>query len=139
MNGLHITKVAVGCGDIDTLARHMAARLEAEGETYIFTRNQPRRASELVGGSIYWIIKHRLMARQGIISFSEAADGEGRIRTRIGLDPAVIAVVPQPRRAHQGWRYLAAADAPADLGGGEGRANALPQELLAELASLRLL
>jgi hypothetical protein len=50
-------------------------------------------------------------------------------------------VVPTPRRAHQGWRYLEAADAPADIDGaapGDGMA-ALPAGLVRELQSLWLL
>jgi hypothetical protein len=45
-----------------------------------------------------------------------------------------------PKRAHQGWRYLAHADAPADLGDGEADGlAALPAHLAAELAVLALI
>jgi hypothetical protein len=47
-------------------------------------------------------------------------------------------VQTSPRRAHQGWRYLADADAPPDLGSGDIRADALPARLVGELAKLGL-
>ena len=42
-------------------------------------------------------------------------------------------------RAHQGWRYLEAADAPADLEGEPDGIDALPPALLGKLAGLALL
>jgi hypothetical protein len=49
----------------------------------------------------------------------------------------VIKVAPRPYRAFQGWRYLKAEEAPADLG--EGGAAALPEELRRTLGELGLL
>jgi hypothetical protein len=43
-----------------------------------------------------------------------------------------------PRRAHQGWRYLAEADAPKTDDDGTGL-RTLPPELYGKLASLALL
>jgi hypothetical protein len=43
------------------------------------------------------------------------------------------------RRAHQGWRYLDAADAPGDLEGDETGLADLPPALTARLASLALI
>jgi hypothetical protein len=42
-----------------------------------------------------------------------------------------------PHRPFQGWRYLPAADAPADVRGG-ARQDALPAHLLKELSDLGL-
>jgi hypothetical protein len=109
----------------------MAART-AGGEVFVTTRFRPTRHAELIGGSIYWIIKHRLVARQTIIGFG---DDDGRCAIR--LDPRVVPVRAQPRRAHQGWRYLEAKDAPADFDGAEALAE-LPPALLRELAELAL-
>ena len=44
----------------------------------------------------------------------------------------------KPRRAHQGWRYLEAVDAPADLGEGGG-GDLLPGHIAGELARLGLI
>ena len=43
------------------------------------------------------------------------------------------------RRGHQGWRYLAEADAPPDLGAGEADLEALPPDLAGKLAVLALI
>jgi len=133
---LHITKVAVGCAEIDTLRERMESRAQ-DGETWLVTRFRPKRDGELVGGSVYWIIKHRLVARQEILGFAEDPDGK---RCRILLSAELRPVRAHPKRAHQGWRYLAAADAPPDLGGADAEGlSALPGAMAAELAALALI
>ena len=135
MSRLHISKVAVGCKSVDTLRRRQESR-RLGGFVPITTRFRPRRADELVGGSIYWIVKHRLVVRQAIIGFGES---EGERRTIIRLDPELVPVRALPRRAHQGWRYLDPADAPPDLdGAGDGSAE-LPPLLAERLAVLALI
>ena len=136
MPSLHISKVAVGCASFEALRRRQDSRLR-EGAVPLVTRFRPKRADELVGGSVYWIVKHRLAARQTILAFAEGAER----RTVIMLDPALVPVRAFPKRAHQGWRYLSAADAPPDLGSGgeEGGPGALPPALAVELAALALI
>jgi len=129
--GLHLTKVAVGCASLDALIARMEGRAD-RGAVRIVTRFRPTRHRELIGGSLYWIIKHRLVARQGILGFH---DGEDR-RCLIELEAQPVPVRGIPRRAHQGWRYLPAGDAPADLGGAV--AAELPAHLLQELSALAL-
>jgi len=132
---LHLTKVAVGCASVDALVRAMADRAE-RGEARIFTRFRPKRAEELIGGSLFWIIRHQLTARQTILGFEPpAAGGKWRIR----LDARVVPVRPYPRPAHQGWRYLADVDAPPDIDAGGGDPGALPPALASELAALQLI
>jgi hypothetical protein len=133
MAELHITKVAVGCGDADALDARLAGRAVG-GETFITTRYRPTRHTELVGGSLYWIIKHQLVARSLIRGFGEDERGHCLIR----LDAALVPVRLRPKRAHQGWRYLAAADAPLDLGGETDDLAALPPSLAGALAALAL-
>ena len=70
--------------------------------------------------------------KEAILGFAEAEGG----RTAILLDPALVQVVPQAKRAHQGWRYLEATDAPSDLGTGD--MASLPPELAGKLAELGL-
>ena len=132
---LHITKIAFGCGHVDELAARLDARAGAD-ETTITTRYRPKRADELVGGSLFWIIKHQLVARQPILGFGESEDGQRCvIRLAVGLVP----VRARPKRAHQGWRYLAGDDAPADLLDGPADVGAMPPSLIGELAALALL
>jgi hypothetical protein len=134
MASLNISKVAVGCASLEALKRRQEARL-SEGVVPIVTRFRPRRADELVGGSIYWIVKHRLAARQTILGFSERDDR----RTIIRLDPMLVPVKAIPRRAHQGWRYLDPADAPGDFDGEDEGLAALPAGLMVRLSALALI
>jgi hypothetical protein len=135
MHPLHITKVAFSCASLATLERRQALRIR-DGEIQLVTRFRPKRADELIGGSIYWIIKHRLVARQAILGFElRAADR----RTIIRLSPDLVPVHPSAQRAHQGWRYLAGEDAPGDLLGDETGLAELPPQLASKLSSLLLI
>lgn len=131
---LHLTRVAFGCDSYESLVRRIADRKEG-GELRLTTRYRPKRHEELIGGSLYWILKHRLLGRCEIRGFEEAEGG----RTSIVLEPNMIPVEPLARRAHQGWRYLVDEDAPSDLeafitAGGE----ALPRNLTEKLAEIGL-
>lgn len=134
MAELHMSKVAVGCANIGTLQRRQA--LKRQGEFVpIKTRFRPKRAEALVGGSIYWIIKHRITARQTILGFAESPDR----RTIIQLDPELVFVRACAMRAHQGWRYLEASNAPPDLEGEDDGIMLLPPVLMQRLAGLALI
>jgi len=131
---LHLTKVAFGAAGVEDLAERLRMRGEA-GPVFLTTRYLPKRHEEIAGqGSLFWIIKHALVARSPILSFGEAEGG----RVAIHIDPLLRLVHPRPKRAHQGWRYLEAADAPIDLAGGEAEA-VLPASLAGRLAELGLL
>jgi len=132
---LNITKVAVGCASLEILAARIAARGEDAVAT-VTTRYRPTRADELIGGSLYWIVKHRLVARQTILGFDTAEEGK---RCLIRLDARLVPVHGYPRRAHQGWRYLDGKDAPPDFDGGDADLAALPSGLVNELTGLGLL
>ncbi len=128
---LHLTKVAFGISSVDALRDRLAARGPAP--VALTTRYMPKRHAEIGGsGSLFWIIKHQLVARSPIVGF-EAAEGG---RTAILLDPALILVAPAPKRAHQGWRYLEDQAAPVDLGTGD--MASLPRELAGKLAEIGL-
>lgn len=130
---LHITKVAYGMSSLPELVAAVEQRAQA-GVIFMTTRYRPKRHEEIVGGSLYWIIKHQLIARANLIGFEDAEGG----RTNIMLEASVIPVVPMPRRAHQGWRYLTAEDAPPDLAGGDAGMDQLPGDLIAALAEAGL-
>ncbi|WP_374297266.1 DUF1489 family protein [Sphingomonas sp.] len=132
---LHLTKVAFGAASVEHLAERLASRA-ADGPVFLTTRYLPKRHEEVAGqGSLFWILKHQLIARSPILSFGEAEGG----RCAIHIDPALVLVQARPKRAHQGWRYLEAADAPADLGGDADGADVLPPALLGKLAELALI
>lgn len=134
---LHLTKVAFGCAEIGTLRERLLGRAGG-GESFVGTRYKPKRADDLAGGSLYWIIKHRVVARSPILGFVEDPDDARRIRIIVAED--LIPVRASPKRAHQGWRYLEPGDAPPDLGDGEAQGlSALPDAMAAELAALALI
>jgi len=135
MSALHISKVAFGCASIETFARRQALRAK-DGIVPLVTRFRPTRADELIGGSVYWIVKHRILARQAILGI---ALRESDRRAIISLDATLVPVRATARRAHQGWRYLDAADAPGDLEGDETGLADLPGALTARLSALALI
>jgi hypothetical protein len=129
---LHLTKVAFGCRTIEALEKRVAARTR-DGEVRVVTRMRPKRAAELIGGSLYWIVKHRLVGCQQIIRFDDRSDG----RIDIICSAELVLIPPSPKRAHQGWRYLDEGSAPAPEGDGSGIAD-LPPRLYGKLSTLAL-
>jgi hypothetical protein len=141
---LHLLKMAVGVGSIEELAGLRAARRRERGGSWVYTRNRPRRAAEvLAGGSIYWVIGGQIRVRQRVTGFRGERDESGRAYCLIAVDERLVPTLRRPWRPFQGWRYLTPADAPPDAaGGGEGADCAagepMPERLLAELRALGL-
>jgi hypothetical protein len=129
---LHLTKVAFACRDLEALQQRIAGRA-VSGEVRVVTRMRPKRQAELIGGALYWIVKHRLIACQEILRFDDREDG----RTDIVCSADLRTVSPLPRRAHQGWRYLEGEAAPVTGGDASGLAE-LPPQLYGRLAALAL-
>ena len=101
------------------------------------TRMWPKREAEILnGGSIFWVIKGVILCRQPILRLDEYLGGDGIRRCAIVCETGLIRVAATPRRAFQGWRYLAAEDAPADLPEGRQEEEALPPELTRALADI---
>jgi hypothetical protein len=141
---LHIIKLAVGVGSLKELADWQKKRLKdkrAKGqkpELIHITRMTPKRADEVLdGGSLYWVIKGQIAARQTLKEL-RAVKWKGVPHCGLVYDKALVPVSLRPRRAFQGWRYLDPKDAPPDLAGTKG-AKGLPEALQRELASLGLL
>jgi hypothetical protein len=130
---LHLTKVALACRDLDSLQRRIAGRAIA-GEVRVPTRMRPKRSAELIGGSLHWIVRHRLIACQEILRLEDRDDG----RIDIVCSAELVTVAPTPRRAHQGWRYLEDCDAPTGDDDASGL-GMLPPQLYGRLAALALL
>lgn len=146
---LHLLKMAVGIDSVAHLARVQKARRDARrarGEKPVnwhFTRNFPRRAAQVLdGGSMYWIIRGEIVARQPIIALEEHRRDDGRKRCAIALAVKIIRTQPVAHRAIQGWRYLGPNDAPPDLTAAPPLpkgADRLPDGLARELRELGLL
>jgi hypothetical protein len=128
---LHMTKIAYRSKSLDTLREWV----EAGDEAHMTTRYLPKRHAEMIGGSLYWIMDHAIVARSEILGFEQRAD-DGRWTIR--LAPKLVRVHPKAKRAHQGWRYLKDKDAPLDLAPGEIAGDALPGKVVRQLAKLGL-
>jgi hypothetical protein len=143
---LHLLKLCVGADSIADLEswieenRLLHQRLGRPYRQFHTTRMLPKRRDEIIGhGSLYWVIKGYLSARQPILAIEPFTGSDGIQRCHIVLEPVVTPVRSRPCRPFQGWRYLAAKDAPPDLGGGQSGVLDMPEEMQRELRSLGLL
>lgn len=136
---LHMIKLAVGVDDVAHLRRLQRLRRKERGKAVFFTRNTPRRVEELLdGGSIYWVIKGYVRARQLLKGFTSTVNEEGLPLCIINYDMKLVPTVLVPKRPFQGWRYFEAKDAPADRKTSDADDD-LPPKMLEELRSLGLL
>ncbi len=139
---MHLIKLSVGTQSVESLEVWQAARRAERGEDVNrhVTRMWPRRGDEVLnGGSIYWVIQGVVQCRQKIVSLDEVTGQDGIRRCAIVLEPGLVRTSPAPKRPFQGWRYLAPADAPADLPGRRGGEDSLPPELSAALSDIGVL
>jgi len=141
---LHLIKLSVGPDSLADLARWQNARLnekKKKREPLLLqhvTRMTPKRAGELLdGGSIYWVIKGQIVARQKLVALKPVKK-ERRPACAIVYEPKLILVARRRHRPFQGWRYLPAKDAPPDITDPKSAKN-LPEALKVELADLGLL
>jgi hypothetical protein len=143
---LHLIKLCVGCDSIADLvgwieeSRTQHRRMGRPYEQTHTTRMVPKRVKELVGGgSLFWVIKGQVACRQPLLAVRPFTDADGIGRCHLVLEPNVVPVEPRPYRPFQGWRYLAAEDAPRDLGRESGDLASMPEAMRRELADLGLL
>lgn len=143
---LNLLKLCVGADSLDDLREWVARRALVaiaaglEPHSTHTTRMVPKRVEELLdGGSLYWVIKGQVQARQNLLDIETFKDADGIGRCNLVLGPEVIETEYQPRRAFQGWRYLQANEAPRDLSSLSGEGGELPLDLRRELAELGLL
>ena len=141
---LHLLKLCVGAATIGELEAHIDERLRScragePAEITHTTRMVPTRAGEiLAGGSLYWVIRGHLAARQAVRAIRPFTDVDGIGRCHLILDATVVPVLPRPCRPFQGWRYLADDTRPVDLDGLDG-ALEMPEHLRHDLRELCLL
>ena len=143
---LHLLKLCVGCESIADLEswieenRLLHQRLKRPYRQFHTTRMTPKRMDEILdGGSLYWVIKGFLSARQRIEAIEPFTDMDGIQRCHLVLEPVVIPVRSRPVRPFQGWRYLTEKDAPPDLSQQGADLAEMPESLQRELRALGLL
>lgn len=136
---LNLIKLSVGTETVEKLAAFQAARRidMKRGHSLHVTRMWPKREAELLNaGSIYWVIKGAIQARQRLIGFDEIIGPDGIRRCGFMLDPELVRTTNAIKRPFQGWRYLKDEDAPSDLGVLRENEDALPEDMQQSLAKL---
>ena len=136
---INLIKLSVGTETVEGLQdwQNSPRPKGADGNPRHVTRMWPTREAEILnGGSIYWVIKGVVQARQRILRLDDYDRGDGIRRCALVFDPKLIRVENMTKRPFQGWRYLKPEDAPADLPEHRAREEALPPQLSAALADI---
>ncbi|HTB00996.1 MAG TPA: DUF1489 domain-containing protein [Bradyrhizobium sp.] len=143
---LHLIKLAVGCDSVKDLKGWVAKRMQTAKKKGLpqhhvhVTRMVPKRVDELLdGGSLYWVIRGEIAAREKIIAIEPFRDRDGIGRCRLVMQPKVISVLARPMRPFQGWRYFTEDAVPPDLKSAGAGVAAMPEPLRRELRELGLL
>ena len=118
---VNIVKLAVGIQSVEELALIQRQFLNqpgihANGGFYHSTKLMPKKHEAIVkSGSLYWVIKGVICARQKILSITKQEDADGIKRCKIFLDNSIIKTAPVRKKPFQGWRYLKKNRTPADI------------------------
>ncbi len=144
-NHVNLVKLCVGINSVEALLAHRRQKAEQahkSGQQYLsthVTRMWPKREAELLnGGSLYWVIKGFIAARQEFLRFEERAGRDGIRRCALIMSPTVIRTQTAARRPFQGWRYLEVAQSPPDLPTERNLTEDLPVNMLQALAEIGL-
>lgn len=136
---INLVKLCVGAEKVEDLIDwQLLPRAHGpDGLPRHVTRMWPRREKELLnGGSLFWVFKGLILARQRILRLDEVLGQDGIPRCALVFDPQVHRTQSVPKRPFQGWRYLKPEDAPADLPQTRQHEDPLPPELSAALAEI---
>lgn len=142
MAEINLVKLCVGAEKVEDLINWQAMRAggEASYTPVHVTRMWPKREADLVGkGSLYWVFKGVILARQKVLRLDEVIGEDGVRRCGIVLEQEVIRTQPAPRRPFQGWRYLKPEDAPADAIKSRESESELPPKVAGALADIGIL
>ena len=137
---VNILKLCVGCDRVEDLIAWQQENRHrwAPGTTEHVTRMWPKREAEVLEGSLYWVIKGVIQARQKIVGMDRRQGSDGINRCALILNLEVIRTDLAPRRPFQGWRYLPPDQSPPDLPKARIREEALPPQLARALAEIGL-
>jgi len=117
---VNIIKLIVGAQDLEQYAMWQESqRMDYHGQIAVpcMTRFMPKRADEVLrtGGSLYRVLKSRIVCRSKILGFEMVETGQGK-KCVIMQSPEIITTLNAPQRPFQGWRYFDGAKAPEDRG-----------------------
>src|SRR5260370_41236516 len=110
---LHLIKLAVGCESVKELKSWVAQRMQAAKQKGLqrhqihIPRMTPTRVEELLaGGSLYWVIRGEIAAREKILAIEPFRDRDGLVRCRLWMQPKGVARTPRPLRPFQGVAHF---------------------------------
>ena len=143
---VHLIKLCVGVESVSELAAWQQERMQSlarAGKTSELcqrTLQTPRRRDDVLqGGSLYWVIKGYVLARQRVLALRSDFKEDGIACCGIVLDATLVTTRAHPRRPFQGWRYLDVADAPLDANGLDEELEGMPPGMREALRELRLI
>ncbi|WP_418887922.1 DUF1489 family protein [Maritimibacter dapengensis] len=142
MTHVNLVKLCVGAEKVEDLAAWQKARAggAAHYEPRHVTRMWPKREAELLaGGSLYWVFKGVILARQKLVRLDEVIGEDGIRRCGLILESQIVRTSPAPRRPFQGWRYLEPKDAPRDLPKSRENESELPAHIEERLSEIGIL
>ena len=137
---IHLKKLCVGANDVRDLFNRQEFIRQKYSETIHITRMFPKKHQDLLdGGSIYWIFKGYMRARQNIIGIDRIMGNDKIKRCKILLSKEIMLTSPIKTRPFQGWRYLEAKDIPKDdILYDPKNFDSSNEELISELSNLGL-
>ena len=145
-NFINLIKLCVGINSVSELEIRQKKisfsdeTLNSSDFTYHVTRMFPQKEKELLsGGSLYWVIKGQVLARQKIKNLKKIKDENKKNKCLIILERKIILTKNLPRKPFQGWRYLKPNDAPEDIAIFDKSQKEIPHKLQIELYKLGIL
>ena len=137
---IHLKKLCVGANNVRDLFNRQEFIRQKYSETIHITRMFPKKYKDLLDeGSIYWVFKGYMRARQNIIGIDRIMGDDKIKRCKILLSKEIMLTVPKKTRPFQGWRYLEKKDIPKDdILYDPKNFDSSNEELISELSNLGL-
>ena len=138
---VNLVKLCVGADRVDDIISRQTILDNDDKNVFQvkkhITRMWPKRSKELLnGGSLYWVIKGFVQARQKINGLEEIIGKDNIRRCAIVLESEIFLTTSVRKRPFQGWRYLNPIDTPPDLNKVNLDEASLPNELAIALADI---
>ena len=139
---VNLIKLCVGAQNVSDLYNWQKNRIIylenfENPATFLITRMRPKRENEILnGGSIFWVFKGLILARQKIIGFDNFLSEDNISRCKIILDRRIILTDTYQKKPFQGWRYFNQQEAPKDREIFSDDKTQLPLEIEKELSEI---
>ena len=118
---VNLVKIAVGVTTVEELSLRQTEflkKINDKNSPYFYhsTRMMPKKHEDIIlNGSLFWVIKGVICARQKVLDIVKFEDTDGKRRCKIFLAAEIVKTKPVRKRPFQGWRYLKKHITPEDL------------------------